>query len=149
LITAVIELANSIIPRARTLIYYLILIVILAFLLVLVLLKKSKSKHITKPMKLLLKDERRKYKKKLEEIERLHSKKKINEKIYELKHEEIVDKIREIEEQIIMRFGDTKQKFIFNDLKKAWVEGIITKKVYIKAREKIADKILSRKINWI
>lgn len=149
LIKTVSDLASSIIPRTRLYLYLILLIIILIFLVIIVAFKKKvKIKRTIKPMIEILKEEKKRLKNNLKEIEILYSKRQIDEKTYNLRVKEIEKKIEKIEKQIILKFGDIKQLSIYMDLKKAYIKGTITKRVYDKAKEKLADDITSKKISW-
>jgi len=146
------ELSKSIKPRIEFAIIetWWIVGIVLIFLIPLILIvmllakRKAKEKVVTKPIIIILKEKREKYKKSLKDLKKFYTRKQISEKTYNKKKAEIEGEVEKIEEQILMQFGSERQKTIFEDLKKAYKEGIISKKIYNLTREKLINNIISK-----
>jgi len=127
-------------------IFVVIIIIILTILLVVLIAKKKiKIRAIIKPAIVALDENRQRQKKRLQDLEKSYLKKQIIKKTYDRERILIEREIEKIEEQILTRYGTVKQLSVFEDLKKAYIEGIISKKIYYKTREKLANDIISEK----
>jgi len=139
----VIELARSIIPSSP-LLFYIIIIILTAIAIstIIIVTKKKKLLIITKPMISVLLEDREKSREELKNLEKVYKKKQINEVEYRLKKSKLEKEIEKIETEIIMRFGTERQLSLLEDVKKAYIEGIINKKIYNKTRERLVNKIV-------
>jgi len=144
------ELAKSIKSRIKIMIIStwwivgVVLIILILIIFIVALIAKRKRKVVTKPLITILKEKREELKKSLNNLKKSYVRKQINERTYNQKRIEIEKEIGRVEEQILMQFGSERQKTVFEDLKKAYTEGIISKEIYNSTREKLINTIISK-----
>jgi len=144
------ELAKSIKPRIKLVIIStwwiigIILIILIPIIFIVALITKRKHKVVTKPLITILKEKREELKKSLNDLKKSYARKQIDEKTYNQKRMEIEREVGRVEEQILIQFGSERQKTVFEDMMKAYTEGIISKEIYNSTREKLINTIISK-----
>jgi ribosomal protein L19 len=140
---AILELAQSIIPTSPIIFYIAVIILVAIIVAVIIVLIKARARIIVKPLFAMLSEDRKKHRERIKELDKAYRKKHVDRSDYEKEREKAEEELDRIENEIMARFGSKKQQSLLEDVKKSYIEGIISKEVYIKSRERLVDKIIS------
>ncbi len=142
----IVELAMTIKPRPISPLTYLIFLIILALVLLLTVFAWRRRKEIVRMIRPIdaLVSERQRIVKELQRANALYKKGEIKRPAFEKITKACDERLGRIDEKIIRMFGTRKQLTLFDDMKKAYIEGIVSKGLYDRSRERLVRIIISK-----